>query len=173
LNLEIALLLRSSKRSYVRRIQRLSNPSDKVLVLFENAAAYAATMSLPLSRSFQFTLNCGLLGKKKRNEMPKAPIDNPKPISAISAAGMSLAALGVVFGDIGTSPLYTLKAVLNLTGANPDATTTLGPLSLILRTLFVVATVKYVNVAMRIDNDGEGGIIALPGREDCRQALAH
>jgi KUP system potassium uptake protein len=86
---------------------------------------------------------------------------NRKPVSAIGAAGTSLAALGIVFGDIGTSPLYTLKTVLNLTGPNPDAATTLGALSLILWTLFVVTTVKYVNVAMRIDNDGEGGIIAL------------
>jgi KUP system potassium uptake protein len=83
------------------------------------------------------------------------------PVSAIGAASLSLAALGVVFGDIGTSPLYTLKTVLNLTGANPDAGTTLGALSLILWTLLVVTTVKYVNFAMRIDNDGEGGIIAL------------
>ena len=73
----------------------------------------------------------------------------------------SVAALGVVFGDIGTSPLYTLKTVLDYTGPNPDAKATLGALSLILWTLFLVTTVKYVNVAMRIDNDGEGGIIAL------------
>jgi len=73
----------------------------------------------------------------------------------------SVAALGVVFGDIGTSPLYTLKTVLDYTGPHPDATATLGALSLILWTLFLVTTVKYVNVAMRIDNDGEGGIIAL------------
>jgi len=73
----------------------------------------------------------------------------------------SLAALGVVFGDIGTSPLYTLKTVLDYTGPHPDATATLGALSLILWTLFLVTTIKYVNVAMRIDNDGEGGIIAL------------
>ncbi len=74
---------------------------------------------------------------------------------------MSLAALGIVFGDIGTSPLYTLKTVLDLTGAHPDALTILGSLSLILWTLFLITTVKYVNFAMRIDNDGEGGIIAL------------
>ncbi len=76
-------------------------------------------------------------------------------------AAMSLAALGIVFGDIGTSPLYTLKTVLDLTGAHPDAATILGSVSLILWTLFVVTTIKYVNFAMRIDNDGEGGIIAL------------
>jgi KUP system potassium uptake protein len=76
-------------------------------------------------------------------------------------AALSLGALGVVFGDIGTSPLYTLKTVLDLTGAKPDAQTILGSLSLILWTLFSITSVKYVNFAMRIDNDGEGGIIAL------------
>src|SRR6202050_1087804 len=84
-----------------------------------------------------------------------------RSVPAASLAGLSAAALGIVFGDIGTSPLYTLKTVLNLTGASPDAATVLGALSLICWTLFVVTTVKYVNFAMRIDNDGEGGIIAL------------
>src|SRR5580693_1214751 len=93
--------------------------------------------------------------------MAKASAENHNAGSVIGTAGLSLSALGVVFGDIGTSPLYTLKTVLNLTGANPDAATTLGALSLILWTLFVVTTIKYVNFAMRIDNDGEGGIIAL------------
>jgi KUP system potassium uptake protein len=87
--------------------------------------------------------------------------NNSTKAGAIGAVGLSLAALGVVFGDIGTSPLYTLKTVLNLAGANPDAATTLRAVSLILWTLFIVTTVKYVNFAMRIDNDGEGGIIAL------------
>jgi KUP system potassium uptake protein len=91
----------------------------------------------------------------------KISAENRDPVSAIGVVGLSLSALGVVFGDIGTSPLYTLKTVLNLTGANPDATTTLGALCLIIWTLFLVTTVKYVNFAMRIDNDGEGGIIAL------------
>ena len=93
--------------------------------------------------------------------MIKISAENRKPASAIGVAGLSLAALGVVFGDIGTSPLYTLKTVLNLTGPNPDSATTLGALSLILWTLLAVTTIKYVNFAMRIDNDGEGGIIAL------------
>jgi KUP system potassium uptake protein len=73
----------------------------------------------------------------------------------------ALAALGIVFGDIGTSPLYTLKTVLALTGEKPDAAVTLGALSLVIWTLIVVTTVKYVAVAMRINNDGEGGILAL------------
>ena len=72
-----------------------------------------------------------------------------------------LSALGIVFGDIGTSPLYTLKTVLNLTGANPAPEAVLGVLSLILWTLIIITTVKYVGIAMSIDNDGEGGILAL------------
>jgi KUP system potassium uptake protein len=74
---------------------------------------------------------------------------------------LSLAALGIVFGDIGTSPLYTFKTVLNLTGRAPDASTILGVLSLVLWTLFIITSVKYVSFAMRVDNDGEGGILAL------------
>ena len=73
----------------------------------------------------------------------------------------TLAALGVVFGDIGTSPLYTLKTVLALTGEHPDPSVTLGALSLVIWTLVVVTTIKYITIAMRIDNDGEGGILAL------------
>jgi KUP system potassium uptake protein len=81
----------------------------------------------------------------------------PAPALPLAA----LAALGVVFGDIGTSPLYTLKTVLALTGEHPDPNVTLGALSLVIWTLVVVTTVKYVAIAMRIDNDGEGGILAL------------
>jgi KUP system potassium uptake protein len=81
--------------------------------------------------------------------------------AAPGQTAMSLAALGIVFGDIGTSPLYTFKTVLDYTGAHPNAAEALGALSLILWTLFIITTIKYVNVAMRIDNEGEGGIIAL------------
>lgn len=77
------------------------------------------------------------------------------------SALLSLTALGVVFGDIGTSPLYTLKTVFALLGGNPDAAAILGSLSLIVWTLIIVTTIKYVNFAMRVDNDGEGGILAL------------
>ena len=66
-----------------------------------------------------------------------------------------------MFGDIGTSPLYTFKTVLNLTAKTPDTSTILGVLSLVLWTLFIITTVKYVSFAMRVDNDGEGGILAL------------
>jgi KUP system potassium uptake protein len=83
--------------------------------------------------------------------------ESPAPALPFAA----LAALGVVFGDIGTSPLYTLKTVLALTGERPEPAVTLGALSLVIWTLVVVTTVKYVTIAMRIDNDGEGGILAL------------
>jgi KUP system potassium uptake protein len=85
----------------------------------------------------------------------------PRGRVAGSTWALAIVALGVVFGDIGTSPLYTFKTVLNLTGAHPAPDVVLGALSLILWTLLIVTTVKYVNIAMRIDNDGEGGILAL------------
>jgi KUP system potassium uptake protein len=85
----------------------------------------------------------------------------PQPGAHSSMGGLALAAIGVVFGDIGTSPLYTLKTVLDLTGSTPAPATILGVLSLIIWTLIVITSIKYVTVAMRVDNDGEGGILAL------------
>ncbi|MGO9828564.1 MAG: KUP/HAK/KT family potassium transporter, partial [Myxococcaceae bacterium] len=76
-------------------------------------------------------------------------------------AALSVGALGVVFGDIGTSPLYTLKTVLAVTGEHAPQAATLGSLSLIIWTLVIVTSVKYVALAMRVNNDGEGGILAL------------
>src|SRR5262245_13516329 len=90
---------------------------------------------------------------------PDAPPHRPAISGSLPLAGVS--ALGIVFGDIGTSPLYTLKTVLGLTGENPDPQVIFGSLSLIIWTLIVITTIKYVTVAMRIDNDGEGGILAL------------
>src|SRR3974390_94544 len=80
--------------------------------------------------------------------------------SHASIPGLSLAALGVVFGDIGTSPLYTFKTVMAVTGRSEPAVI-LGSLSLILWTLIIVTSVKYVPIALRVDNNGEGGILAL------------
>ncbi|HKN78332.1 MAG TPA: potassium transporter Kup [Lysobacter sp.] len=75
---------------------------------------------------------------------------------------LMLGAIGVVFGDIGTSPLYTIKeAFTPHYGLSPDMPTVLGVLSLVLWTLIIVITVKYVAVIMRADNEGEGGIMAL------------
>jgi KUP system potassium uptake protein len=71
-----------------------------------------------------------------------------------------IGALGVVYGDIGTSPLYALDATLTLAG-HFDSELVLGSLSLILWALTLSVTVKYVSVIMRADNDGEGGILAM------------
>ena len=76
-------------------------------------------------------------------------------------SALAMTALGIVFGDIGTSPLYTFKTVLGSTDTPSDPATVLGALSLVLWTLFIITTVKYVSFAMRVDNDGEGGILAL------------
>src|SRR5581483_11256939 len=80
-----------------------------------------------------------------------------QPALAIGAVG----ALGIVFGDIGTSPLYTLKTVFEALGGEASPDRLLGVLSLVVWTLFMITTVKYVFVAMTIDNEGEGGILAL------------
>ena len=80
---------------------------------------------------------------------------------------LMLGALGVVFGDIGTSPLYALKAtVLATEGGLPNHVAVMGSLSMIFWALVLVVTVKYVSIIMRADNDGEGGTLALA-------ALAH
>lgn len=87
---------------------------------------------------------------------------NNTPASRTKISGLTLAALGVVFGDIGTSPLYTMREVF--ASHHPLATTAdnvLGILSLILWSLILVVTVKYVTFILRADNRGEGGIMAL------------
>ncbi|MGH8288328.1 MAG: potassium transporter Kup [Steroidobacteraceae bacterium] len=71
-----------------------------------------------------------------------------------------IGAMGVVYGDIGTSPLYALDETLTQAG-HFDAEAVLGALSLILWALAISVTVKYISVIMRADNDGEGGILAM------------
>lgn len=73
---------------------------------------------------------------------------------------LGLGALGVVFGDIGTSPLYAFKAALDVSGT-VDPGGILGMLSLIFWTLILTTSIKYVAFVMQVDNDGEGGILAL------------
>jgi KUP system potassium uptake protein len=73
-----------------------------------------------------------------------------------------IGSLGVVYGDIGTSPIYTLRECLKAGGgSNPEMV--LGLLSLLFWALMIVVTAKYVLLVMRADNDGEGGIMALLG----------
>ena len=75
---------------------------------------------------------------------------------------LMLGALGVVFGDIGTSPLYAMRETVLATGGRlPQHDATIGALSLIIWALFIVVTLKYVVLIMRADNDGEGGTLAL------------
>jgi KUP system potassium uptake protein len=77
-------------------------------------------------------------------------------------AGLTLAALGIVYGDIGTSPLYSLRETFALRhGISVSDTSVIGALSLIFWALILVITIKYVIVVMRADNDGEGGILSL------------
>ncbi len=77
-------------------------------------------------------------------------------------AFLSLTALGVVYGDIGTSPLYAFKACFSPdVGLPRDPATVYGVLSLIVWSLILIVTVKYMLVIMRLDNRGEGGIVAL------------
>lgn len=75
---------------------------------------------------------------------------------------LTLAALGVVYGDIGTSPLYALKeTALEASAHVPLPSAIFGVVSLIVWSLIIVVTIKYVGIIMRADNGGEGGIIAL------------
>jgi KUP system potassium uptake protein len=86
--------------------------------------------------------------------------DDRSTIPAGKLSVLMLGALGVVYGDIGTSPLYTLKTALEWAGgATPEVA--IGMLSLIVWTLLITTSLKYVTVVMRADNDGEGGILAL------------
>lgn len=83
-------------------------------------------------------------------------------LRASHRAALVLAALGVVYGDIGTSPLYTVQTAF--TGVHPilpDQSSVLGVLSLIFWALMIVVSLKYVVFIMRADNNGEGGIVAL------------
>jgi KUP system potassium uptake protein len=73
----------------------------------------------------------------------------------------ALTALGIVFGDLGTSPLYTLQTVIQATGSHVSAAAALGLLSLLFWTLIVTISIKYCVFVMRADNHGEGGILAL------------
>ncbi len=93
---------------------------------------------------------------------PASPAGDAHGHGHVGLAGLVVGAIGVVFGDIGTSPLYTIKeAFLPHYGLTPDHATVLGVLSLIFWALMIVVTLKYVTIIMRADNEGEGGIMAL------------
>lgn len=99
---------------------------------------------------------------ERANSMPSTRNIEKHNDSNPTLRALSLSALGIVYGDIGTSPLYTFKTVILLAGGGtPDVTTIMGSASLIIWTLIIIASVKYICFALRIDNDGEGGILAL------------
>ncbi|WP_394822664.1 potassium transporter Kup [Pendulispora albinea] len=104
----------------------------------------------PASRSIHSLADIGLLDKEH-------------PEKTVSVRALTLAALGVVFGDIGTSPLYTLRECVHAAerGGPPTQEGILGLLSLMFWSLTMVVAVKYLGFIMRADNHGEGGILAL------------
>ena len=90
------------------------------------------------------------------------PTARVEPRSRTHDAVLTLGALGVVFGDIGTSPLYAMReTVLATGGATPSQAAIFGALSLVLWALVIIVTLKYVILIMRADNNGEGGVLAL------------
>src|SRR5262245_29862574 len=102
---------------------------------------------------------------------PTAPLSRPHHRESTWA--LMIGAIGVVFGDIGTSPLYALKECFSPENPHHVIATTrnvLGVLSLVFWALAMVVVVKYLTFIMRADNDGAGGILALlalvPRRED-------
>jgi len=97
------------------------------------------------------------------SDLAAAVLDQPKYLHhAGSPWFLALTALGVVFGDIGTSPLYAFQVALSGLGhPAPTAAEVLGIVSLILWALIVMVSLKYVTFILRADNEGEGGILAL------------
>src|SRR3954465_11125179 len=77
-------------------------------------------------------------------------------------AFLTLGALGVVYGDIGTSPLYAVRQSVLATGGNmPMRESVIGAISLIFWSLIIIVTIKYIVFILRADNKGEGGVVAL------------
>jgi len=87
--------------------------------------------------------------------------DSQNSLRPGALAGLTLGAIGVVYGDIGTSPLYALKEVFAHGRVPLTPENILGILSLVFWTLTVVVTLKYVTLILRADNNGEGGLIAM------------
>ncbi|MFF4508901.1 potassium transporter Kup [Streptomyces sp. NPDC001401] len=98
---------------------------------------------------------------RSASEAPEAPRASAHDSVRLAVV---IGALGVVFGDIGTSPIYTLQTVFNPSDPHPVPVTTdnvYGVVSLVFWSVMIIVTVTYVLLAMRADNDGEGGIMAL------------
>jgi KUP system potassium uptake protein len=94
--------------------------------------------------------------------------DGGAPVSSTEArasdparAALMVGALGVVFGDIGTSPIYAFRESIKASGSSGNSSVIFGVLSLVFWAVILVVAVKYVLIVMRADNDGEGGTMAL------------
>ncbi len=95
-------------------------------------------------------------GAATRIEVKRSPAME-RPITAAA----SLAAMGIVYGDLGTSPLYTYQTIADDVGGHPSPDVALGLLSLVVWTLIITVSIKYCVFVIRADNHGEGGILAL------------
>src|SRR3984893_13292290 len=91
--------------------------------------------------------------------LPTAGVASPSPRRA--TVSPALAALGIVFGDLGTSPLYTFQTIVSSVGGHASVPVAMGLLSLVIWTLIITVSLKYCLFVMRADNHGEGGILAL------------
>jgi KUP system potassium uptake protein len=103
-------------------------------------------------------------GSAARETPPRArPTSSGHDVAQVGRAALVLGALGVVYGDIGTSPLYAVQTVFSIdNGAvRPTATDVYGVVSLIFWSVTLIVSVKYVVFVLRADNDGEGGVMAL------------
>lgn len=125
------------------------------------------TGSNPSSLSVQHAI-CGFrfknsrFGKTNEQFLRSLMHINPQDTHKQNIAALTIAAIGVVFGDIGTSPIYTIREVFSPRyGITPSADNILGCLSLIFWALALVVSVKYVFFMLKADNRGEGGMMAL------------
>ena len=127
-----------------------------------------------------------MLQHPTRSPANRRALGNDRRVQTTSEAGTQalrlgviIAALGVVFGDIGTSPIYTLQTVFNPGDPHPVPVTdthVYGVVSLIFWSVMIIVTLTYVTLVMRADNHGEGGIMALITllrRWHRRQGTAH
>jgi KUP system potassium uptake protein len=136
----------------------------RALARFERRFAGAATRRKPRVHRFVVSDNSSSREADPAKDGPAVavPAAAAKPIAAKRNAVLTLAALGIVYGDIGTSPLYALREAALAAGHHlAIQTAIMGVVSLIVWSLIVVVTLKYVFLIMRADNDGEGGILAL------------
>src|SRR5689334_11747570 len=88
-------------------------------------------------------------------------VTGPVIVAQHTTAAAGLTALGIVYGDLGTSPLYTMQTLLQILGLKFTPVAALGILSLIFWALLITISAKYCVFVMRADNHGEGGILAL------------